>query len=614
MQEYIVTVHYDDQTTTRKCAPGTTLLQALESEERSRIDTPCGGKGLCGKCLVKVIDGSLSPLSETERAKLSAKEIEDGYRLACIADVEGDVSLELPSLTAHIAILEKGVDFDGPISPLVKRSITNLDEPSLEDQRNDLSRLKAGLGLPEARISLSLLKKIPMLLRENGHSVSVLHSDEEILDLSSSDEGERTYGIAVDIGTTTVVCYLIHSESQKPLDVASGLNVQKAYGQDVISRINHTLTSPTGLDELNEGIIKQLNELIAVLCSRNNLVRDHITSITVAGNTTMMHLFAGLPPKHIAAAPFIPVALEEASFTPGELGIEINEAGRIFLMPGISGYIGADISSAILASGMYGNESLSLLIDIGTNGEIVLGNEDFLVSCSTAAGPAFEGATIRDGVGGIAGAINTFHMGESKLGYTTIADEKPLGICGSGIVDAISTLLYAGIIDETGRMVKGDDVASDLGKTLAPSLTEFEGQAAFELVPAEETRHGDPILLTQKDVREVQNAKASIAAGILTLIKKAGKEIGDISTVYLAGGFGSYIDKHHAVHLGLIPGELENRIRVIGNAAGSGAVMGLLSADQYRFCAELARETEYVELSSSPEFMEDYVNSMMFPV
>jgi uncharacterized 2Fe-2S/4Fe-4S cluster protein (DUF4445 family) len=335
--------------------------------------------------------------------------------------------------------------------------------------------------------------------------------------------------------------------------------------------------------------------------------------MTVAGNTTMMHLFTGLPPKNIAAAPFIPAALEEASFTPEELGLEIADAGRIFLMPGISGYIGADITSAILASGMYKDENLSLLIDIGTNGEIVLGNKDFLVSCSTAAGPAFEGATIRDGVGGIAGAINTFHMGESNLGYTTIADEKPLGMCGSGIVDALSTLLYAGIIDETGRIVDTEDITSELGKKLAPSLTSFEKQAAFELVGARETRHGDPILLTQKDIREVQNAKASIAAGILTLIKKAGKEVGEISTVYLAGGFGSHIDKHHAVHLGLIPKELENRIEVIGNAAGSGAVMGLLSEDQYRFCAELARKTEYVELSSSPEFMEDYVDSMMFP-
>ena len=614
MQEYTVTLQYDSQEVTRKCAAGTTILQAMESEERSRVDTPCGGKGRCGKCLVKVLGGNLTALSDTERAKLSEKEIEEGYRLACIAAVQGDISVELPSLAAHIAILEKGVDFDGPISPLVKRSIVNLDEPSLEDQQNDLSRLKAGLGIPRARISLGLLKNLPGFLRKNGHSLSVLHSAEEILDMAPAEGGEETYGIAVDIGTTTVVCYLMNSESQKPLDVASGLNVQKAYGQDVISRINHTLTSPTGLKELNEGIVKQLNELIAVLCSRNNLVRDHITSMTVAGNTTMMHLFAGLPPEHIAAAPFIPVALEEASFTPRELGIELSESGRVFLMPGISGYIGADITSAILASGMYKDESLSLLIDIGTNGEIVLGDKDFLISCSTAAGPAFEGATIRDGVGGIAGAINTFHMGESELGYTTISGEKPLGICGSGIVDALSTLLYAGIIDETGRIVDAEDITSDQGKKLAPSLTEFEGQAAFELVKAARTRHGDPIILTQKDIREVQNAKASIAAGILTLIKKAGKEVGDITTVYLAGGFGSHIDKHHAVHLGLIPAELENRIQVIGNAAGSGAIMGLLSEEQYRFCAELARDTEYVELSSSPEFMEDYVDSMMFPV
>jgi len=595
-----------------RCEQDTTILEALERKDREQIDTPCGGRGVCGKCLVKVEGGGVSETAEIERKKLSETELGRGYRLACVTRVRGDITVTIPSAASHIEILEKGVEFVGTLDPCVKKTHVTLKEPDLEDQRDDLTRVKQALDIPNHTASFSRLKELPPLVRENRFSVTGVYNDFALISFEGGDTQDSNYGLAVDIGTTTVVVYLMDLKTGKKIGVASGLNVQKAYGQDVISRINHTMTNEDGLETLRKGIVDQLNSLIASLAEKHGISLSNMYSMTVAGNTTMMHFFLGLPPENIAAAPFIPAVLEPMQVPAKELGIRIAESGWTYIIPGISAYIGADITAATLAGRLLESDKTGLLIDIGTNGEIMLGDRNGLLACSTAAGPAFEGATIRDGVGGIAGAINVVSMGEESLHYTTIAEEKPVGICGSGIVDTISTLLYFGIIDETGRMQENDEIENGIGKKLAKNLTKEKEQAAFKLVDPSQTSHGDTILLTQGDVREIQNAKASIAAGINTLIKEAGKEATDIDTVYLAGGFGSYIDKHHAVHLGLIPEVLENRIRVIGNAAGSGAIMTLLSKEHYNSCKEIASRTTYVELSSSPAFMDDYINSMMF--
>ncbi len=595
-----------------RCEQDTTILEALERKDREQIDTPCGGRGVCGKCLVKVEGGGVSETAEIERKKLSETELGRGYRLACVTRVRGDITVTIPSAASHIEILEKGVDFVGTLDPCVKKTHVTLKEPDLEDQRDDLTRVKQALDIPNHTASFSRLKELPPLVRENRFSVTGVYNDFALISFEGGDTQDSNYGLAVDIGTTTVVVYLMDLKTGKKIGVASGLNVQKAYGQDVISRINHTMTNEDGLETLRKGIVDQLNSLIASLAEKHGISLSNMYSMTVAGNTTMMHFFLGLPPENIAAAPFIPAVLEPMQVPAKELGIRIAESGWTYIIPGISAYIGADITAATLAGRLLESDKTGLLIDIGTNGEIMLGDRNGLLACSTAAGPAFEGATIRDGVGGIAGAINVVSMGEESLHYTTIAEEKPVGICGSGIVDTISTLLYFGIINETGRMQENDEIENGIGKKLAKNLTKEKEQAAFKLVDPSQTSHGDTILLTQGDVREIQNAKASIAAGINTLIKEAGKEATDIDTVYLAGGFGSYIDKHHAVHLGLIPEVLENRIRVIGNAAGSGAIMTLLSKEHYNSCKEIASRTTYVELSSSPAFMDDYINSMMF--
>lgn len=594
------------------CKPGQTILEALGADHRRGIETPCGGKGTCGKCLVKVEGAGISPVSETERKKLSSSELGAGFRLACIAKVTGELTVTLAGKADEVVILEESIEFSDRLYPCVEKSFGTLQVPTLEDQRDDITRMREHFNLTDHEVSFAVTAALPDVMRNSNCAVTAVYNEKELIAVEPGDNTAVNYGLAVDIGTTTVVVYLLDLTTGKKIGTASDLNVQKAYGQDVISRINHAITNEDGLEILHRGIIDQLGELIDRIVDTHDIDKTNIYSMTVAGNTTMMHLAAGIQPKNIAAAPFIPAFLELTRVTAADLGLNLPPAAQIYLLPGISAYIGADITAATLASGMAALPETSLLIDIGTNGEIMFGNKDRLLSCSTAAGPAFEGASIHDGVGGITGAIDTVGYTEGNVTITTIGGAKPIGICGSGIVDAISVFIYLGLIDSTGRILPLDEIESEEGKALADKITEYDGQLAIILAPASESETGEAIILTQKDVREIQNAKASIAAGIKTLIKTAEKSMDEIETVYLAGGFGSYIDKHHAVHLGLIPKELEHKITGIGNAAGSGAIISLLSKEKMRECSSIAERTEYVELSSSPAFMDEYINSMVF--
>lgn len=610
MDNCTLTIEYDSTTKELTCKKGITILDALEPEQRNRIETPCGGKGICGKCKVKILGNGVSGPTEIERKKLTDKEIDEGIRLACLTKVENDTHIVFPSESSPMQILELGIEYLGDPEPCVEKTAVTMEKPTLEDQTDDFNRLTESLKREDLVYSMKGLAALPKLLRENDYKVTVVHNEKEIITVEPGDTAAENYGIAVDIGTTTVVAYLVNLHTGKKIDAASDQNSQKQYGQDVISRINHTIQEKNGLRTLQRLIIDQINGLIDTLLSDNDISRTRLYSITIAGNTTMIHLAAGMPPEYIATVPFIPVATKKIILTAEQAGLRIAEGGTAYFLPSISGYVGADIVSAVLASEMHRSEELNLLIDIGTNGEIVLGNRDMLIACSTAAGPAFEGATIRHGVGGVAGAINTVEMGKTKLSFTTIGEKPPIGICGSGIVDTVSTLLYFGLIDTSGRIVEREEVPTETGRLLADRLTTVDDQPAF--IISENGPGGNPIVLTQRDVREIQNAKAAIAAGIVTLIKYADKTIDDIKNVYLAGGFGSYMDRMHAANIGLIPSRLEDNIKVIGNAAGSGAIISLVSKRKLYECDEIVRHTKYVELSSSPEFQEDYVNNMFF--
>lgn len=608
-----MTIFLDGHEKKVTCEPGSTLMDVFH-HNNIYIEAPCGGKGICGKCKVRVLEGKVSDITVLESKYLSQKEKQDGYRLACMTKILGDVQVAIKGQLEGAQIVSTGLDYSVDISPGITKKYVQLDVPTVDDQRDDLKRLAQAIGIQNPYTHVSVLRKLPQVLRQSEFKVTAAYDGSRILDVEMGDNSRKAYGVAIDIGTTTVVCYLMDLTTGQQVDILSGLNAQRPYGGDVISRIQHAMEGSDGLNRLREAIVNQISDLINELARKNDISIDHIYNITIAGNTIMGHLLLGIDPKHIAAAPFTPGTTQAEVYDAHDLGLKLGTASRIFLLPHISGYVGADVVAGILASGMDKSKDLSLIIDIGTNGEIVLGNRDKIVCCSTAAGPAFEGANIRHGMGGVSGAINNIMLDNGDLKYTTIDNKPPLGICGSGIVDALAVLLDAGIVDETGRLLDRDEIQSDMGQKLADRLTEMDDLPAFIIADSKSSGTGEPIVITQKDIREIQLAKAAIAAGIKVLINKMGKGIEEIANLYLAGGFGSYIDKRNACRIGLIPAELQHRIIAIGNSAGTGAMLSLLSLEQYKRTSIIKEMAEYVELSSTIEFQNEYVDSMYFDV
>lgn len=573
------------------------------SENKIDIENSCNGHGTCGKCKVIIHPNKpYSRLSKVERNFISKQDAERGYRLACTVLIDGDMEVIIPKTNIDALVLSGGLEREVQLNPRIRKLTVKLKEPSLDDQRDDLKRLEDEVG--DVRVEKSVLSSLPEILRQNQFNVNVVVRNRELLDVTSVGQ-EGLYGIAVDIGTTTLAAYLLDLRSGRQLDVYSALNPQKRYGADVITRINHTIVNQDGLKQLHDLIIEEFNNIVSYFCQRNTIEANDIYEITAVGNTTMMHIFAGIPCVNIANAPYIPAYTKGLEFRAREMGIKINSNGYIVMLPMVSGYIGADTIAAIIASGMYEKEEIGLLLDIGTNGEIVLGNKERMISCSAAAGPAFEGAKITFGTGGVAGAISYVDLDSHDI-YKTIGNKRPIGICGSGIVDTVSELIRKGIIDETGRMKKVEELQGMLEPRLLRRLVEYNGQIAFAIDESEK------IVLTQKDIRELQLAKGAIAAGINVLIRKLGIRVEDIKRVYFAGGFGNYIRIESAINIGLVPEVLKDRIIQIGNGAGVGAKMVAVSDDYFKLATKIRNEVEYIELSAVPEFQEEFMNELYF--
>ncbi len=639
------------------------LLDYLSKHTPFTLHAPCGGKGKCGKCKIRILDGDPSPITEAEQTLLRPDELSAGIRLACVTKPETDLFISLEGekkLQGNKSFLfPHPLPVDGSLRTLVLELIP----PSLEDQRSDHSRLLSALVTEGLEIPIDLLPDLPHVLREGQWRATLIAHKNRVLsilpgapaEIPTSKLSSRIFGAAVDIGTTTVAAYLFDLHTGEHLDSQSELNAQGAFGGDVISRIQYALEGPDNLKRLQEKILTQIDELIHRMAIRTGIPPAQICMACIVGNPTMIHLALGLNPKYIAEAPFIPVTTEPLLIPARELGLSISSGGIVRIPPAVSAYVGSDILAGVVASGMadgstppvpqprlsssfashvsrFSDSPLAfpaLLIDIGTNGEIVLGIGDRFIACSTAAGPAFEGAQITCGMGGVAGAIDKVIRGtmssnsevsqglmftsstKHNLSFTTILNAPPVGFCGAGIVDLLAILLEAGIVDETGRMLSQEE-GKRQGHPFAEWLITHEDEPAFILVPADKSGTGMPILLTQQDVREIQLAKAAISAGIRTLLKKANLTFDEIRTLYLAGGFGNYLNPRSAVRIGLIPKELEGKIKSIGNAAGLGASLALLSEKIFSLFQQVRERTSYIELSSSSEFQELYVEEMMF--
>lgn len=585
MERYQVTVHTGGEVRVLAAAAGENLLGVLRRGGAAPA-APCGGKGTCGKCRVRVMaqGGGALPVTAQDRARLTGEELAQGQRLACCAVVAQDLTVYLPE-GGSAKILTEGV---GPVTcdALTRRNFI-LPQACLEDPRGDDQRLADALGCARPNLTLDQLRGLPALC---GEPAQALLAGERVLAL-----GRRTpcLGVAVDIGTTTVVGYLMDLISGETLGVYSALNAQRSFGADVISRCQADQEQP---GELTRAIRGQLAHMIEDFAARLGARAESIYRVALAGNTVMMHLLADLPVDRIARSPFTPVYTRALTLPAAQLGLAVNPLGEALLLPCVAGYVGADTVAAMVACGMDRAEELSLLLDIGTNGEIALGDRNGVQVCAAAAGPAFEGAHIRHGMGGVAGAISKVRLADGQLHVDTIGGAPAKGICGSGLVDAIAALRALGVIDEMGSL-------------------DFEGHESLctEVDGREAVRLTGEIALTGRDIREVQLAKGAIAAGIHTLLRKRGAQVTDIQRVYLAGGFGNYIDADHACDIGLIPPALKGRIQPIGNAAGQGARMALCGREALERAAQAAARAAYVELSTEREFQDLFVEEMLFP-
>ena len=580
-----LTIKALQQVKTVPCKQGTVLLRAL-IEHDFFVSSPCGGAHTCGKCKVNTDGKGLSAITQEERRFLSEEDIKNGVRLACMATVEGNTTVILKgSAEANI----QNFGFMKEVFPtpwLVKKHLL-LDEATLTDQRDDCQRIMD--ALPGISIHSCALSNLPV-----GRDITVLLLDDEIINIEEGNTTNSLFGAAIDIGTTTVVAYLINLQTGAVAATKSGLNAQKQFGDDVITRINYCVEKNDGLLTLQKAICEQINYLLNGLKKEAGI--QTIDSVHIAGNTTMLHLLMGNSPENISKAPFIPAFTQKLTL----FSTPVNNGGLVELLPSVSGYIGADIVAGIAACGLMEQYGVQLLIDIGTNGEIALWDGEKLTCCSTAAGPAFEGAQIACGTGGISGAISSVCMEGEEIELKTIHDAPAIGICGSGLVDAVAVFLEHGIIDETGRMLEKDELPAFLQRY----STEVNGEPTFLLT--------DKVYVTQKDIRQLQLAKAAIMAGVLTLLDACGKTPEDISTLYLCGGFGSFLNKDSAVSIGLLPDIAMDKIIPAGNTSGSGTVLSLLSREQFKKMESIRQQAEYIELSANLKFQGFYMECMYF--
>lgn len=589
---------------------GTTLFQAAQ-EAGAPIQSVCGGKGICGKCKVIVNEPTrnLSKMTEAERFHLTPQEIEAGYRLACQVKAAGNVTVTVPveSLGVRHRILVEGVEKAVTLNPLTKVTRVPVPPPTISDQRSDLTRLKDTLRDATGKTvkcDLEILRILPERLRKADWKVSVIVWNDEIVDVKPAEE-ESLFGLAFDIGTTSLVGYLVDLATGKTVGTSARPNPQIAYGGDVISRITYVNLHKDGLERLRSAVVDGVNEIVNDLRTRAGIRNADIYDSVFVGNTLMHHLFFGLNPKHLALAPYVPVAQNLISIKAKEARINVNQDSYVSFLPSIAGFVGADVIGDILASGIHKSNKLSLLIDIGTNGEIVLGNKNGLIACSCAAGPAFEGGHIKCGMRAVPGAIERVAIGSEtgELYYKTIEDRKPAGICGSGLVDAVASLLKAGIINRSGSF----NLSIENPRLRREPLE-------FVIAWAAETATGKDVVVTQRDVRELQLAKGAMHTGAAILMKRTKVTTKDIEKIQLSGAFGNYIDPQNAMTIGLLPEFDPTEIRSIGHGAGIGAKLALISETTRRETKNIAKNVDYVELSADRDFQKEFIGALHFPI
>jgi uncharacterized 2Fe-2S/4Fe-4S cluster protein (DUF4445 family) len=603
-----------------------TLLADAAVEAGVDLNLPCGGQGRCGRCRVKVEHGAISHRSGV---RLTSAELEEGWALGCQTVIKGDavvlipeqekVEIEFGAKTVGAERVALAAQFTGKLDPGVGRVHVAIEPPSLDDQTSDWDRLLRELSLKHdihhVTASLPMLRTLARDLRESEWDVTAVLdmgdpainscAQPRLIDLLPGDQSKRCYGIAIDIGTTTNVIYLVDLVTGRVLDRASAYNAQISAGEDVISRVIFS-QKRDGLQRLQKMVLKTLNGLLEDLTSRNQIPARQISKAVVTGNTIMIQLFLALDPRAIREMPFIPTVSQPIPVTAEEIGLNINPQATVDCLPVVGAYVGADITAGILASGMYDTDALTLFIDVGTNGEIVLGNRDWLITCACSAGPAFEGSGVRHGMRATAGAIEEIWIDHRTFEptYLTIGQLPARGICGSGMIGLLAEMFITGIVD------KGGKIRRDLP---TPRVRVGDHGGEYVVVWANQSGIGTDIVLNEVDIENLLRTKGAIFAGFSVLVQSVGLELADVEQVLIAGAFGQYINVEKAIQIGLLPDMPWDRFQYLGNTSVLGSFYSLMSRPMRREVIEIAKRMTYLELSADNTFYDQFMSALFLP-
>jgi len=560
----------------------------------------CGGKGTCCKCKIRILSGQVSPITEKETKHFNPEDIAQGYRLACLTEVYGSLKVEIPpeSLLISQRLQLEGKEREVVIDPIVEPYQVTLSPATRVDIRSDQARildyLSDNYGLKDINIDLPVQRQLPIILRSNEWQTRIGLRNREIV--MTGDAGDRLLGLSIDLGTTKIAAYLVDLQSGETLSAKGAINSQIAYGEDLMSRLTHAMEH--GGEILRQVITDCLNCLIKELCNEVGCTAENIAEAVIVGNTAMHHLFLCLPIRQLALAPYVPAVCSPVNIKARDIGLAIAPGAYVHLLPNIAGFVGADHVAMLLATGLYNTDRTILGLDIGTNTEISLVTNGSIRTCSCASGPAFEGAHIKDGMRATGGAIEKIKIKGSSIEFQTIDNMPPTGLCGSGILDAIAQLREGGIINQTGKLQDH------------PCIRRSNNGKEFVLVPKEKSGSGKDITLSGKDISEIQLAKGAIFSGMSILIEEANIDWEEIDEVIIAGAFGSYIDVASAIKIGMLPTLPIERFLQVGNAAGVGAKLALISKKQRELASDIAHKVNYIELVNSPQYPKIFANAL----
>ena len=606
----------------------TTLLQAAE-KAGIIINSLCGGEGLCGECQLQLVSGKAMADKNTI-GLFSKNEIENGYVLACRTKVEDNLTVMIPpksrielekimmegatitysepeKLVLHKTSHEPSFSFD----PLVKKVYLELPEPTLEDNASDIDRITRELrkvsSYEHFEVSLSCLQNLTEKLRASHWKITVTfarhNSIGRILQIEGGDTSDKHYGLAVDVGTTTVIAQLINLKNGKILGVKGSHNLQARYGADVISRMVFACVRGS-LEPVHKAVITNINNLAHALAQEHHIDKKEITAVFAAGNTTMSHFLLNLTPCSIRLEPYVPTTTVYPQISAAEIGIDINPKGILEVAPSIASYVGGDIVAGVLACGMADKPEIRCLIDVGTNGEIVIGNNEWLVCCSASAGPAFEGGGANSGMRATKGAIEKLEINDGKVTYETIGKAKPRGICGSGLIDALYEMVRNNIIEQHGKFNTSPG---------NPQLITEDEELRYVLAYPDETETGQAISISESEIANLIKSKGAVFAAIKSLVDYVGLSFNQLENIYVAGGFGSSLNIPKAIAIGLIPDVDVKRIQFIGNSSLTGARMSLTSIAAFEKSLKIARRMTNIELSNYVPFMHEFVAALFLP-